>query len=426
MNKKIIVLITIIPYLLWGHDISHFFRATPLFELARLENKGLGTFKISSSYGSTKHAQPQDCNNSQNLWNIYGLSNMHELGAGVPNKDLSNPLDLLLVQLELEPGRIENSGCETMQWAAYSIDGSFKTIDTAFFAAYNVTKSFFIEAHLPMRAFFFGTPCFQDISPVDTITPNIDSPLWQAFKLSFDAILERYNLCRSAGTEFGIGDLSCMLGYTHSHQDTTILDFVDLTFKVGIIAPTGKKRNENKLFSLAMGNNGHTGFEISFDTAFGVYEWLTIGTHINALGFLDRTAHIRIKTSPEQSGMIYLAKEKAKISRGAILNAGAYFKADHFVYGFSALLGYSFTQQNNSTVSPCNHMISAHIASDNEQLKRWKMHIIHSSIEYDFSRKQWRYGPSVSLFYNKIVGGRRIFKTDMFGAECGLNCIWKF
>lgn len=426
MTKKIIIFITAIPFLLHAHDISHFFRATPLFQEARLEHKGLTTFTIDCAYGAAKHAHVEHCTKSENLWDIYGLSNMHELGVGVPNKDLTNPLDLLLIQLELEPGRVVYNECNTQQWGAYSIAGKFRVVDASLFAAYNITRNFFIEAYLPIRAFFFKTPCFQDVSPVDTITPNSNTPVWQAFQLSFDAILDRYNLDRDIDSEWGIGDLSCMIGYTYSYQNTTLLDFVDLTFKVGIITPTGKKRNEDKIFSLALGNNGHIGFEGSFDTAFGVYEWLTIGTHINAIGFLDRKACIRIKTGARQTGMIYLAKEESKIHRGTIIDAGVYLKADHVVYGLSGLVGYSFTQQNSSTVSPCNAAFSAGVASDNEQLKRWKMHTIHSKIEYDFSKKQWNYGPSVALFYNKIIGGRRIFKTDMFGTELGLNCTWAF
>lgn len=413
-------------FMLHAHDISHFFRATPLFEQARLEHKGLTTFTIDCAYGATKDAESEKCSHNKTIWDVYGLSNMHELGVGVPHKDLSNPLDLLLIQLELEPGRTVQDDCRTQQWAAYSVAGKFKTIDASLFAAYNITKCFFIEAHLPIRAFFFGSPCFNDVSPVDTITPNNNTPIWQAFNLSFDAILERYDLNRRASSEWGIGDLSCMLGYTYSYQKNSILDFVDATFKCGIIAPTGKKRNENKIFSLAMGNNGHIGFEGSFDTAFGIYEWLTLGTHISAIGFLDRKACIRIKTGAQQSGIVYLAKEESRITRGTIIDTGTYIKADHIVYGLSAVIGYSFTQQNKSTVSPCNKNFSASIASDNESLKRWKMHTIHSVIEYDFSKKQWAYGPSVSLFYNKVIGGRRIFKTDMFGGECGLNCVWTF
>lgn len=427
MNKKIIILLAIVPALLHAKDISHFYRATPFFGEARFEQKGLTTFDLQCAYGTTEHARAKKCSNGvQPLWDMYGVSVMQQLGVGVPNKDLSNPLDLLLVQLELEPGRIVDSGCGMQEWATYSIGGRFRVIDAYANALYNITKHLFVEVDLPIRAFFFNETAFNDISPTDFITPNNTTPVWQAFKNSFDAILNRYNLSRENKTQVGCGDLSLAAGYTYSYQETTVLDFVDLTFKLGVLTPTGKKRNEDHIFSLAMGNNGHFGFQGSFDIGFGAYEWLTIGLHMDGIGFLDRTACVRIKTGPKQSGMIYLAKEKSRLSRGTIVNGGAYLKADHIARGLSVTVGYSGTQQNSCTVTPCNSNFSASVASSNESLQSWRMHVIQSSIEYDFSKKESMCGFNLSFFYNAQVGGLRVFKTNMIGGECGFNGIWKF
>lgn len=428
MKKKIIItVLTIIPNLLHTKDISHFFRATPFFGEARFEQKGLTTFDIQCAYGTTKHARVNQRSTSyQPLWDIYGLSNMQQLGVGVPNKDLSNPLDLLLMQLELEPGRTVDTGCGIEEWATYSIDGRFRVIDAYASTVYNITKHFFLEVDLPIRAFFFNETNFNDISPTDSITPNNNTPVWQAFKLSFDAILKRYNLSRENNTQIGCGDLSVAAGYTYSYQETTVLDFVDLTFKIGILAPTGKKRNEDHIFSLAMGNNGHVGFQGSFDIGFGAYEWLTMGAHIDGVGFLDRTACVRIKTGPEQTGMVYLAKEKSDLQRGTILNGGVYLKADHVAKGLSATVGYCMTQQNSSSVVPCNSNFSPTVASSNHSLQGWRMHTIQTSIEYDFSKKESMKGFYLSFFYNAQVGGVRTFKTNMAGGECGFNGIWAF
>jgi len=121
MNKKIVLIVAVIPLILRGYDTAHFFRATPFFEQARLEHKGLTTFDIRCGYGSTKHAYADNrCTKSHHLWDIYGFSDMHELGVGVPNKDLTNPLDCYSYSLrsspveQYKPTAIHNNGQLTL------------------------------------------------------------------------------------------------------------------------------------------------------------------------------------------------------------------------------------------------------------------------------------------------------------------------
>lgn len=352
---------------------------------------------------------------------------MQQLGVGVPGKNLSNPLDFLLEQLELERSRIVHNACIFQEWATFSIHGRMRLIEAALSAYYNITNNFFVHANLPVRSFLVGCPSFVDLSPTDDITPNNKTPLWIAFQNSFDAILARYNLSKNPTNTTGVGDLSLYVGYTCNYQESKHLDFVDITLQIGVIAPTGKKKNQDEIFSFATGYDGHVGIGLLGDIGFGLYDWLTFGAHINVIGFFDRSDCIRIKTAPHQSGIIYLAKEQAKINRGTQINGGIYVKADHVAAGFSATLGYSFAQKNSDTVRPCDTtLFSSSIASSEGSRLSWKMHTINVNVEYDFSRKNWPVGPRVAFFYDAQVAGRRIFKTNMVGAAAGIDCILTF
>jgi hypothetical protein len=425
-SKIFIVLLSAAP--LFGLDEAFFYRATPLFEPTRIARRGLTTVDMSLSYGSTKHARPgKALERTVSTWDCWGLHVMQQLGVGVPGKNLSNPLDFLLEQLELERSRIVQQRCTFEEWATFAIDGRLRIVEAALSGYYSITDNFFVHANLPLRVFLVGCPCFIDRSPTDDITPNAQTPLWLAFQNSFDAILARYNLSREPSNTIGIGDLSLYAGFTCNYQESKHLDFVDITLQIGVIAPTGKKKNPDKLFSFATGYDGHVGIGMLGDIAFGFYDWLTFGAHINVIGFFDRSDCIRIKTAMHQSGIIYLAKEKAKIQRGTQINGGIYAKADHVAAGFSATLGYSFAQKNSDTVTPCNTtLFSSSIASSEGSRLSWKMHTIHLNAEYDFSRKSWPVGPRVALFYDAQVAGRRVLKTNMVGGAAGIDCMVTF
>src|SRR5204862_3907143 len=113
------------------------------------------------------------------------------------------------------------------------------------------------------------------LSPDDTIFPNKNTPVWKNILRVFPSLLKAYIINAQPTTEIGFGDLSSYLGWTHNYQETTILDFIDTTIMKGILAPTGKKRKENTLFSLPLGYNGHWGWPITGMASLGLYEWIT-------------------------------------------------------------------------------------------------------------------------------------------------------
>lgn len=415
---KIVIFSMLTAGLMHAYDNVHFYRATNLFPEPRLSKDFLSTFDFSAAVGFTRTSLNSD-GKEVPLFDLWGPNNMHELGINVPCKDLTNPLDLILQQLSLTPSR----DC----FATFSIGGRFTVIEAIASYIQNFKRGIFIHFYLPIRHFEFKDIRFCDLSPTCGC-PNINTPIWQSFLNNFDAILARYFLSRTPHTETGVGDLTIFLGWTHNYQDTTLLDFVDLTIKAGLLVPTGKKQNVNNIFSLPTGYNGHIGFDLSTDFAMGAFEWLTIGLHADGLIFADKTRFVRIKTAAAQSGIIKLAKAVAKVELGSIWHIGAYLKADHFVRGLSFLLGYSFAHKTNDEIKiPCSEcFFNPSVANTDEMLQSYTMHTLHYFLEYDFSRENIIFCPRIAIFFNQVVGGKRIFKTNMFGGNFGFDLVWKF
>lgn len=412
-----------------GMDNVHFYRATNLFLEPRLERDMLTTFDATIGGGHTKKGRNRN-GQTVPLLDTFGLHNMHDLGVGVPGKSTNNQEDIILIQLARTPGRGLPSQCDDCviqpQFGFFSISGKFNIIESNLFYLQNFNCGFFTQVHLPVRRIEINHICFKDISPTDEICPNNVTPIWQAFKTQFNEILRRYDLCAEPVRETGIGDLSILAGWTRSNQETTVLDFIDTTFRFGILAPTGKQRNENKIFSIPLGYNGHFGFPFAADFALGLYEWLTIDAHIDAIIFLSKTKDIRLKTAPDQSGLIKLAKGRTKIHRGVLWNAGVFAKADHICRGFSCILGYSFAKQDKDTITPCGTCFDSCIANSDETLQGFTIQTIHLWGEYDFTQDDACGGARIALFYNAEVGGKRVFKTNVVGGVIGVDFTWGF
>lgn len=248
----------------------------------------------------------------------------------------------------------------------------FHIIEANLSASQNFDRGFFIQAHIPLR------------------------------KLSFTHLPSLEQL-QGQHTHRGFGDLSILSGWTLNYENTQELDYIDATFRAGVLFPTGAKRKLIYLIDISNGYNGHYAFPLSVDAAIGWYDWITVGAHGGVMLFLSRS----------------LEYELLYPSPGTIWEANAYFKADHMLLGFSFLFDYSYAHQTG----PKNQITLDNI---DPQFNSWTMHTLNFLVSYDFANCQQPYLPEVGFYYNLIVGGKRIFNTDMAGLSLGLTFDYNF
>lgn len=427
-SQYVLLLALLTPFIA-ALDNPHFYRSTNFlsaFHEPRLTKNWLNSIDISLFGGSSstsrvnrnKKCDTENCSKTC-LLNICGFHNMHQLGAGVPNKDHNDPIDALLISLGMIPAR--------GNFGKLKFSGKFSFFEGSFTISQNFVRGFFTQIHLPIRQLKIDDICFTDQSPTDNLFPNKKTPEWQAFLNSFDAVLSKYclNLCPENKTK--IGDTSFYLGWTHTYLDTEVIDFLDVTLKLGVLVPTGDKKDLGHPFDLPNGYNGHVGVPFSFATAIGLYEWLNIGAQFNVMPFVHKTKTLRMKTDSCQNGFIRLACGQATISPGPLWGVTGYLKADHFAHGFSFLVGYSFNNKRSDDVCPCNlDIFTPSIAQSACEFQGWKMHTLHLLAEYEFTLEQYDSTARIGAFYNLNVGGERIFKTHTYGGLFGIDMGWEF
>ena len=82
----------------------------------------------------------------------------------------------------------------------------------------------------------------------------------------------------------------------------------------------------DRIFSLPLGYDGHYGFPISTDIGFGLYEWLTIGGHFDALLLAKNDQTVRVKTAADQSQNEKGQRAKTAIRAVAVLAKRAFYE----------------------------------------------------------------------------------------------------
>jgi len=373
--NALIIATIIITQCIQAIDNPHFYRATNMFLEPRLEHNYLTTFNITLGGGKTEKGRNSN-NHIVPIFNIYGNNIIPALGD-------------------------DN--------AHLSLDGTFKIIEANISLAQNLSHGIFLFFYLPVRSL-----------TLSNISTNIPFN-------TFSSLLAPYGINANPTTSTGCGDLSSWIGYTHNYQETETLDFIDMTFMAGFLAPTGKTRNEQSLFSLPTGYNGHWGVPLCGILSVGFYEWVTLGTYINSLFFAKRESAIRLKTDPDQTGFIKLASGDVTIYKEPLLNTGVYFKADHFGHGFSFTAAYSFALQGSDRLTPHNaDMFNTSVINSDPTLKGWNMHTVNFLVEYDFTQEDAKKGNRFGLFYNLQCAGKRTFNTNIAGGMYGLDISWSF
>lgn len=439
-HRKISILLLLI--LSWSNhaiDNHHFYRASNFFtayDEPRFEEKGLASLDVTLGGGWSRTSRngcgaPFDqCNKESCLLNICGFYDMRALGLGLPNKDLNNPVDLALTDLSMLPAR--------GTFGMLSFAGKFSILEANFFYTQNFACGFFFQTHVPVRKMTINNISFVDLSPDDNLFPNVKTAQWQNFLNLFPQMLERYNLSIGCTQRTGLGDISFLGGWTCNYENTETLDFVDLSIRAGVLVPSGEIADVNKAFDLPGGYNGHVGVPISFDVAFGLYEWMTLGFHLGAMPFGDKEQCVRITTDPTQQGLIKLVSAKANVHEGTLWDAVGYFKADHFCRGLSLLFAYTYAKKKPNVITePFCLSQSCSILDDCINLEclsscdlvngGWNMQTFNILAEYDFTNiNSSCFTPRLGLFYNAVVGGERIFTTNVGGMTAGLDISWVF
>jgi hypothetical protein len=393
------------------------YRAADYHSEPRFDRNCLSSVDVSVMGGSTKNGRNGD-KNKADLLNIYGAHDLSRAFQGVPK-----PLDLsaahTIIVDDMNNNNLVNKGAN---FGKLLYTGKFSYIGADVTLTQNFCNGFFAQVVIPVHKLEVSNVAFTDLTADGDKDGN-----WLAFLNSYTALLAAYDLAASDTKDTTVGDIVVYGGWTYNNDTIDYLDFLDVTIKSGLSIPTARERKTTQAFSIPGGYNGHVGIPLSFDMALGLYDWFTFGAHVGGQFFLKHDVTARMKTNSTQNGFFKFAQGAAREDLGNLWDIGTYLKADHIFGGFSLMVGYNYTAQEDTTLAPVDTstFVSATVNND-EMLKKWRMHAVNVAAEYDFAQEGQCYNPKIGFFYSHPVAGKRIFNTNVFGGNAGLNITWKF
>ena len=228
--------------------------------------------------------------------------------------------------------------------------------------------------------------------------------------------------CLQAWSRTGIGDLSLLLGWNRDFkQQKETLKNVSLHGRAGFIIPTGKKKDEDKLFSLPFGNDGGLGVLFGGGLHVDLGEYVQTGFDVTLHHVFGNTKCRRIKTHEEQTELLLLAKAETFKDFGLYQQFNLFVKGHNFWNGFFCVLGYQFSRHGDDELSLVDLTYSETIANSAKSLEEWTMHNIFLSLNYKYETEESNYVPQVKLFAQLPFNGRFSAQNNIIGLQVGVD-----
>lgn len=280
-------------------------------------------------------------------------------------------------------------------------------------------KGFHVQASLPFSSITFSGLELINLSPATGNGGyNLGRTQLTNTLATLDAILKEYSISPikslSQYTEKDIGDLELDVHYTHGFNDTFNGDF-----QAGLIFPTGKKRNENEVLSLPHGHDGHFGFKFGGALEAQLHECFTLQSSVETIAFARNTKTIRLKTYEGQNGFLFLASDKARRSKGAIINLSTRALVSCLDNHVSFSAGYLYTHAGKTTLTlPTDSVFDATIANTDKRLASWYRHSLQGSATFSLNNsEESNFNTQLGFICSVPVAGKNTFITRGYGAE---------
>lgn len=382
-------------------------------------DKDKRTFLTATVFGgSTANGKSPTNETIPVLW-TYGLQDYSRAFRGVPKPtDLAEDLSLFIDAFD----DIDLSD-KTATFGMIVSLGKFKFVKVEPCWRQNWTNGFFTECVAPithMRVY--------DVEDFDLTNDDEKVAEWQEFFERYDDLLQAYGIKRGAMKQTDVGDLVVQIGYSFVREQCKPLNRFGFTIKGGMSFPTAESRDVSKAFAMPAGYNGHIGFPFQADMNLGIFKWLDLEMHCAMQVFLSNTKQFRMKTHSSQSGFIKFAKGLAKLEMGRVYELGAALQTAKFMRtNFSFRLGYNYETQKDSLLVPLDMTtFSTAIVNTDSRFAKWNKHTMHLELQYQPERDTQKYRPHISFFYNRIVKGKRVFRTNSFGGTVGCQIVYHF
>lgn len=390
---------------LFGFDRSFFYRSSSFWGEPRFEKPCLSTYELQVTTGKTCIAN-DECGKKTNIFRINKPFFI--------NKKKKKKLKKL---------KCLTFPCDSKE---NLIKGLFELVEVNFNYFQNLHKGIFWHFHVPAVSITITPIIPEPEIEIPNFIDSVNLPAELNKLKSFDVIDPReLSNCRPTEKIRGFSDSTLFLGWTTNYEDTTYLDYIDCTLKLGVLFPTGKRGSKTDIFDIPLGYNGFWGIAWYLDIAWGLFEWLTWGIHNDGVGFIDKSICLSVKKN-NKFDSLSLQKIVADLHSGTVWRVGGFLKADHLWWGLSLIMAITYEQKNHDKIIASTNQKNLFFNCNDIQFNRWTRLIYQIVAEYDFAKNANLCNPRIALIYNHQISGKNVLRTNILGGYIGLEMAWNF
>lgn len=215
----------------------------------------------------------------------------------------------------------------------------------------------------------------------------------------------------------GLGDLTVFAEWFHDFQQyKPLLKNVRLNWRVGLLFPTGKRTDEDKIMAIPFGYDGAFGIPFGVGLDINLAHYLNVGLDVQLTHIFGNTRSRRIRTAFTQTELLLLEKVQAYKEFGLTQKFNLY--AETTFRGFSGLLAYQYMKHGDDTLRPTVDCYNFQVINSAEHLQEWTIHQMITNFNYDFGYlyEDARVRPQVALFARLPFNGKRAITVSTVGA----------
>lgn len=222
----------------------------------------------------------------------------------------------------------------------------------------------------------------------------------------------------------GWGDLLVQLDWSNRYtmEMKHLLKAMTVGLRAGVSCPTGVKKDVDKVFSMALGNDDAWAFPLGATMELDLWTKIKLGCNIDWLGIHDKSRIRRLKTDTHQTEFLLLNKGMATKHYGITWNLEPYVQLFHLYKGWSLRAAYQYiTHDKDELTVNGDSGFDNGIINTARSLQPWRVHNMIFNVNYDLPLAKGIYNFQCGAFYKMPFKGRGIIDAHTVGGQFAVN-----
>ncbi len=273
-----------------------------------------------------------------------------------------------------------------------------------------------LEFHLPVIHAELKDVCWNRVDDKSLPEQQLEADLLGSIEEASDMHLGGWK-------RTGVGDFVVQGVWMRNFmQNRPFLNDVAVQARLGLMFPTGKEQDNDKILAFPFGNDGAWALQFAGGIDLTFCNYFRTGIDAEFIYTFGSTRCRRIKTAAHQTDLFFLNKELVYREFGLGQQFNLYLESFDFFNCASFKINYQFLKRNDDRIDIANDSIDPRVANDALSLFDWTAHSLIFMARYE----PWKHYdtspvyPSVLAWIKYGFNGKRALLANTVGIQFNL------